>query len=206
MIPTLQAMKDQIDQIALAGYYVALRVGFSFPEEEVNRLPDGWVEHYTTHGLVVHDPAMKWVYANSGGARFSELDFPDPYKVMPRAANYGLDFGAVVSVNRSGDHGKRSYGLFFRGDREFETDEIGTLERIIRQLHGGVETLPDLTAAEIEALRMQSAGLRLKQIAGELGISESAVKARLNNAKRKLGAKTLSQAASIAASKRMLAT
>jgi LuxR family transcriptional regulator, quorum-sensing system regulator SdiA len=51
---------------------------------------------------------------------------------------------------------------------------------------------------------MQSEGLRLKQIATRLGISESAVKARLNNVKRKLGAKTQSQAASIAASRRIL--
>jgi DNA-binding CsgD family transcriptional regulator len=51
---------------------------------------------------------------------------------------------------------------------------------------------------------MQAAGMRLKQVAAELGISESAVKARLNNAKRKLGAKTLSQAASLAASRRIL--
>jgi LuxR family transcriptional regulator, quorum-sensing system regulator SdiA len=69
----LNAMKDQITEIAPAGYYVALRVGFSFPEEELNLLPDNWVEYYTTHGLVVHDPAMKWVYGNTGARRFSDL-------------------------------------------------------------------------------------------------------------------------------------
>ena len=51
---------------------------------------------------------------------------------------------------------------------------------------------------------MQAEGLRLKQIAVRLGISESAVKARLNNVKRKLGARTQSQAASIAAARRIL--
>jgi DNA-binding CsgD family transcriptional regulator len=51
---------------------------------------------------------------------------------------------------------------------------------------------------------MQASGLRLKQIAGQLGISESAVKARLNNAKKKLGARTLAQASSIAAARRII--
>jgi len=51
---------------------------------------------------------------------------------------------------------------------------------------------------------LQSQGMRLRQIGIELGITESAVKARLNNVKRKLGARTQSQAASIAAARRIL--
>ena len=51
---------------------------------------------------------------------------------------------------------------------------------------------------------MQSEGMRQKQIAAALNISESAVKARLNNVKRKLGAKTQSQASSIAVARKIL--
>ena len=36
---------DEIRQIAPAGYYVALRIGFAFPMEEVNELPAEWVAH-----------------------------------------------------------------------------------------------------------------------------------------------------------------
>ena len=75
---------------------------------------------------------------------------------------------------------------------------------MLESLHDGHDDAPSLTAAEIEALKMQASGMRLKQIAARLGISESAVKARLNNVKRKLGAKTQSQAASIAAARRIL--
>ncbi|MDP1578590.1 MAG: helix-turn-helix transcriptional regulator, partial [Cypionkella sp.] len=78
------------------------------------------------------------------------------------------------------------------------------LLRIMQHLHAGPEDEKSLTNAEIEALKLQSEGLRLKQIAAQLGISESAVKARLNNVKRKLGARTQSQAASIAAARRIL--
>lgn len=200
----LLAMKDQINRVAPAGFYVALRVGFSFPEEEMNALPELWVEFYTTHGLVVQDPAMRWVYGNTGCIRFSEMAMPDPQQVRGHAAVFGLSHGAAVSVMAATDRGRRSYGLFYRDDRDFHDAEVSELHRIMGQLHKGPEDERSLTAAEIEALKMQSEGLRLKQIAGKLGISESAVKARLNNVKRKLGAKTQSQAASIAAARRIL--
>ena len=197
-------MRNQIDQISPAGFYVAIRVGFSFPEEELNELPENWVEFYTTHGLVVHDPAMKWVYANTGAVRFSEIALPDPHHVRERAVVFGLNHGAAVSLTTPADRGRRSYGLFFRDDRDFEASDLVELQAIVSRLHVGAEVEPVLTAAEVQALKMQSEGLRLKQIAHEIGISESAVKARLNNAKRKLGAKTLSQAASIASARRIL--
>ena len=199
----LQAMRNQINQISPAGYYVAIRVGFSFPEEEINELPENWVEFYTTHGLVVHDPAMKWVYANTGATRLSAISLPDPHQVRERAAVFGLSHGAVISVMSAGDRGRRSYGLFFRDDRDFEETDLRQLHSIVTRLHSGSDGEGTLTAAEMQALRMQSEGLRLRQIAAEIGISESAVKARLNNAKRKLGAKTQSQAASIAAARRI---
>jgi LuxR family transcriptional regulator len=197
-------MRDQIHQIAPAGYYVALRVGFSFPEEEVNELPNIWVEFYTTHGLVVQDPAMRWVYGNTGAIRFSELTLPDPHQVRAHAAVFGMGHGAVVSVMQPQDRGRRSYGIFFRDDRDFVDSEMDGLLRIVQGLHLGPEDEKTLTLAEIEALKLQSEGMRLKQIAARLGISESAVKARLNNVKRKLGARTQSQAASIAAARRIL--
>ena len=200
----LQAMRKQIDEISPAGFYVAIRVGFSFPEEELNALPDNWVEFYTTHGLVVHDPAMKWVYSNTGTAKMSEISLPDPHQVRDRAALFGLNHGAVISVMTPADRGRRSYGLFFRADRDFEPGDLSKLREIVSKLHSGADSEPALTAAEVEALKMQAEGLRLKQIAAKLGISESAVKARLNNAKRKLGAKTQSQATSIAAARRIL--
>lgn len=200
----LQPMRNKLEQIAPAGFYVALRVGFSFPEEELNKLPANWVEFYTTNGLVVHDPAMKWVYANTGVVRMQEIAFPDPHQVRARAEVFGLLHGAVISVMTPADRGRRSYGIFFREDSDFADCDLTALHEIVKRLHVGNTDEPALTAAEIEALQMQAAGLRLKQIAGRLGISESAVKARLNNAKKKLGAKTLTQASSIAAARRII--
>lgn len=197
-------MRDQIEKYSPAGFYVALRVGFSFPEEELNELPENWVEFYTTRGLVVHDPVMKWVYGNLGVSRMTDITLPDPHQIRAKAMAFGLHYGAVISVMTLADRGRRSYGLFFRDDRDFGDPDLQSLHGIVKQLHSGTTDEPSLTAAEIEALKMQASGLRLKQIAGLLGISESAVKARLNNAKRKLGAKTLTQASSIASSRRLI--
>jgi LuxR family transcriptional regulator, quorum-sensing system regulator SdiA len=185
------------------GFYIALRVGFTFPEEDLNRLPGRWVEHYTQRGFVVHDPLMKWVYANQGIARWSDIDIPDPQAVRASALAHGLAFGAVASAATASERGKRSYGLFFRSDRDFHDEELKALWLLVELLHGGSKLERKLTANEIAALQMIASGLRLQQIATELGISESAVKARLNNAKAKLGARTASQAASLAASKRL---
>lgn len=200
----LQEIKERIDKIADAGFYLALRVGFSFPEEELNALPANWVEFYTAHGLVVHDPALKWAYGNCGALRMSEIALPDPQQILARAKVFGLRHGAVVSVVTPADRGRRSYGLFYRAQQEFSDADLAEVQEMLRALHLGGASEPGLTAAEVEALQMQATGLRLKQIAGDLGISESAVKARLNNAKRKLGARTLAHAASIAAGRRII--
>lgn len=195
---------DTILRMAPAGFYLALRVGFTFPEEEMNRLPDPWVEHYTRHGLVVHDPLMKWVYAQLGAARWSDLEISDPQEVRLSARAHGLNYGAVSSAVTASEKGKRSYGLFFRSDRDFNDGELANLRILLETLHSGAKLERNLTANEVEALQLLASGLRLQQIAGKLGISESAVKARLNNAKVKLGARTASQAASLAAGRRLL--
>ncbi len=195
---------DTLSRLAPTGFYIALRVGFTFPEEELNRLPDPWVDHYTRHGFVVQDPLMKWVYVNVGAQRWSDMDVPDPEGVRAAAIAHGMPFGAAASILTKADQGRRSYGLFFRSDRDFLDSELATLEVILGSLHSGSKMERALTANEVEALKMLASGLRLQQIAGRLGISESAVKARLNNAKLKLGARTASQAASLAASKRLL--
>lgn len=193
---------DEAARLSPAGFYIALHVGFSFPQEEVNRLPLPWVEYYTINGLGVHDPVMRWFYASPGSIiRWSEIDLPDPRGVMRAARDHGLAHGAAATL--TGQAGRRTYANFFRCDRPFTADELEQLFTLLSQLHNGDLEDVSLTPAEVEALRMQSEGKRLKQIAWELGISVSAVKARLASAKRKLGAQTASQAAVLATARRI---
>ncbi|SFS07560.1 helix-turn-helix transcriptional regulator [Yoonia litorea] len=189
---------DEIGQLAPAGYYIALRIGFAFPMEEVNELPDDWVRHYTVNGFGLFDPVLRWAYANVGTCRWSDLKIDDPRNIMSQAQSFGLRYGLVVSVFDSGANAQRSFASFARSDREFTELESKLLLAYLRRRHHEAAPPTNLTKAELEALGMVKDGLRLKEIAYRLNVSEGAVKQRLKNAKKKLGAKTGSQAAALA--------
>lgn len=194
-------LTDRLSALAPAGYYVGLRLGFTYPAQEINRLPGDWTDHYARNGLIVQDPVFRWVYARTGVISWAALGFDDHADVFGQAASFGLIHGAVVSVMRPGESGRRSYGTFARSDRTYAESEMAELLQIVTRLHRAGSERTGLTHAETEALRLQADGLRLKEISAELEISMSAVKARLANAKRKLGAATTSQATSMARSR-----
>ena len=123
----------------------------------------------------------------------------DPRKVIAQAKTFGLRYGVVVSVFDGNAEGQRSFGSFARGDREFTRLETQVLQTYVSRRHFEMAPPKNLTMAELEALGMVRDGKRLKEVAHELGVSEGAVKQRLKNAKLKLGAKTGSQAAAMAA-------
>lgn len=190
---------EDIVQFAPAGHYIALRIGFAFPVEEVNNLPASWVDHYTSQRFMLFDPIVRWVYGNVGAIRWSEIDLDDPRKVLAQAQTFGLRYGIAVSCFDGNNEGQRSFGSFARSDREFNILETKLLTAYVRRRHDEMAPPTNLTKAELEALGMVRDGKRLKEIAHLLGVSEGAVKQRLKNAKLKLNAKTGSQAAALAA-------
>lgn len=189
---------DDVKGVAKTGYYIALRVGFAFPLEEVNALPDAWAAHYTAHRFMLHDPVIRWIYSSTGAIAWSAIDLPDPMRVLDQAQTFGLRFGVAVACFDGNGEGQRSFGTFSRPDREFNREEIDALHAYVVKLHNAKEPPKNLTKAELEALKMVMDGMRLKQIAHELGVSEGAVKQRLKNVKTKLNAQTSAQAATIA--------
>ncbi|MCO4842556.1 MAG: LuxR family transcriptional regulator [Yoonia sp.] len=194
-----QVEPQDVQALAPAGHYIALRIGFAFPVEEVNELPPEWVDHYTQNRYMLFDPIIRWAYGNVGMARWGELSEEDPRKVIAQAQTFGLRYGAVISVFDGNEEGQRSFGSFARSDREFTELEMRVLQAYVSRRHFEMAPPKNLTMAELEALGMVRDGKRLKQVAHELGVSEGAVKQRLKNAKLKLGAKTGSQAAAMAA-------
>ena len=189
---------DQIAAFAPAGHYIALRIGFAVPVEEVNELPAEWVRHYTENRYMLFDPVVQWVYSNVGTIRWSALEVPDTKRILTQAHSFGLRFGVAISVFDGNKQGQRSYGTFARDDREFDDLEIRLLHHYIARRHAEMAPPTNLTKAELEALDMVRRGMRLKEIAFDLSVSEGAVKQRLKNAKLKLNAKTGPQAASLA--------
>lgn len=195
---TVLSLED-IGQLAPAGYFVALRIGFAFPIEEINALPPQWVEHYTRHRYMLFDPVVRWAYANTGVVHWDDLSGDDPKGILGKAQHHGLNHGVTISVFDGNAEGQRSFGSFARDDRPFIDLEIKLLEAFVKRRHKEMAPPTNLTDAEISALRMVKDGMRLKQIAFELDVTEGAVKQRLKNAKGKLGAKTSTQAATMAA-------
>jgi len=189
---------DDVKTLAKSGFYLALRVGFAFPLEEINELPAPWVDHYTNHRFMLHDPVIRWIYANTGAIAWSGIDLPDPMRVLGQAQTFGLRYGVAVACFDGNREGQRSFGTFARSDREFDRDEIEALHTYVVRLHHEKAPPTNLTRAELEALKMVKEGQRLKQIAHTLGVTEGAVKQRLKNAKTKLNASTSAQAAAMA--------
>lgn len=190
---------EDIDQIAPAGYFIALRIGFAFPVEEVNKFPGAWVEKYTRNGFMLFDPVVRWAYANTGIKVWDELRADDPKGVLHQAEAYGLRHGVTISVLDGGTDGQRSFGSFARADRAFNPLEISLLEAYVHRRHREMTPPSNLTDAELVALQRVKEGERLKQIAFDLSVTEGAVKQRLKSAKEKLGARTSTQAAALAA-------
>ena len=183
-----------LDELAPAGYYIALRVGFAFPLEERNALPPDWVDFYTRQRFMMHDPVIRWIYANVGAIRWSGIDIEDPKHVIGLGRDYGLKYGAAISCFDENSDGQRSFGTFARADREYTDAEIERLTQLVTILHEDRAPPTNLTEAELEALRLVKDGMRLKQMAFELRVSEGAIKQRLKNAKLKLRATTGAQA------------
>ena len=182
--------------LAPVGHYLALRVGFAFPLDEVNCLPRPWVEHYTRHSLMLVDPVIRWVHTHEGVTRWSALSDPDPANVLGAARQHGISFGIAASTCEPGPGQQRSFGLFLRSDREFTDQEVNLLHAYLVARHHALSPPCSLTVSEIEVLRLVKEGVRIKRISNQFNVSESAIKQRLRNARMKLDAKTGAEAIS----------
>ncbi|SPJ25512.1 autoinducer binding domain-containing protein [Palleronia abyssalis] len=186
--------ESPLEALAPSGYHIALRVGFAFPEVEHNTFPRAWIETYTQSGFMLHDPVIRWIYDNVGTISWSQVAGADARGVLQVARTYDLAFGAVVSMRDEEETGIRSFGNFARADREFTADELAMLQDLVIDLHARTRPPQSLTSAELKTLELLGTGLLMKEIAYQLGISESAVKQRLANAKVKMSARTTTQA------------
>jgi LuxR family transcriptional regulator len=187
----IAVLLERLDQLAPMGYTVGLHIRFATPLIYKSSYPTAWVDHYNSHSYYLRDPLVFWGVGVEGTTRWSSIPLPDPFGVMKKAANHGLNFGAVSSY---GPITSRSIVGISRSDREFDDDELGQLRELTIQLHIEAKPPSELTKAQIEALQCLANGDRHTAAAEKLGISESAFKARLQSARVRLEARTTSEA------------
>lgn len=182
---------EQLEGLAPMGYTVGLHIRFATPLVYRSSYPEAWVEVYNSHSYYLRDPLVFWGVGVEGTTRWSSIPLPDPFGVMKKAAAHGLKFGAVSSY---GPITSRSIVGISRGDREFSDEEMDQLKELTIRLHIEAKPPSELTKAQIEALQCLANGDRHTAAAAKLGISESALKARLQSARIRLEARTTSEA------------
>ena len=192
---------QNLARMTTAGYFIGLHIRFTSPLFTFQTYDQRWIDHYTENGYVLRDPMTAWGFSRTGWIRWSDPDLPDPFGLFNEAAQYGLNFGVTVAC---GPIKSRTIASFARSDREFRDEEIVKIERTVLRLHNLSEPPEALTEAQIEALRCIAGGDRFAAAAEKLGISESALKARITTARTRLMARTTAEAIQRAKDSRLI--
>lgn len=191
----------RLSEISPGGFFYALHIRFALPLMHHQTFPQGWTDLYTEEAYALRDPIIAWGFSQTGSSRWSAIQIPDPFDILGQARQFDMNFGCAVSC---GPIKSRTIGSAARPDREFDEDEINAFEKLIFRLHDVTEPPNSLTQAQIDALQLIADGNRHAAAAAELGISESALKARLSSARTNLLARTTAEAIQRARDYRLL--
>ncbi|MCB2116091.1 MAG: autoinducer binding domain-containing protein [Rhodobacteraceae bacterium] len=147
----ISAKLTRLRDASPAGFAIALHVRFTSPKYLFQSYEKDWLDTYSREGLVLHDPVVRWGFANDGTIRWSELD--DPAGVMQRSRSFGMNYGAVIALVRDGS---RSMGGFSRSDREMTDAEIEAIRRDLTDLHDLTARVETLAPSVHNALKTMS--------------------------------------------------
>jgi len=183
---------SKLRNLAPKGYWVGFHIRRTSPTTSETTYNREWLRQYSNMGYWLRDPILGWGMSTVGYMRTSDLPKKyDPYDCLVDAAKFSLKYSACFSL---GQIHSRSIANTARDDRPFTDEELKEIYGIIAQLHVLTEPQKVLSANQIEALQIISTGARQAAAADTLGISESALKARLVSARGHLNARTTSEA------------
>jgi len=143
----------ELDGLCRSGYAIALHIRFTTPTFLFQSYQKSWIDYYSQHGLLLHDPTVRWGFENNGVRRWADLKAEDEAGVFDVAADYGLNYGFVYALE---GQGSRSVASFARDDREYSDAEIAEISAILDTLHSVTMNAEKLPAAEVEALKQLS--------------------------------------------------
>ena len=135
------------------GFAIALHINFSAPQFLFQTFPQEWVEYYSDQGLQLHDPAVRWGFANNGFVRWRDLINDDPREVIAKARDHGLTYGMTISIF---DNNSRSVCGFAHPDRDYLDAEVEEIEACLLKLHRATLGVTVLSQADIAALKKMS--------------------------------------------------
>lgn len=155
---SIAALLADLDDMTPGGFAMGMHLGYSGPAFLFQTFPHAWVEVYRDEGLQLRDPAVYWGFHNTGFIRWRELAENDPAGVMAKASEFGMPYGATISLT---DKGSRSMGGFGRDDRDYLDAEIEAIQACVLKLHKATQGLEVLSAEDMDALTKMSVRLSL---------------------------------------------
>ena len=231
LLSTLRRVDDVLELVGVRsgrlGYTVfalgAPPRGDDFPGYFHSTWSQEWIDLYIREGFIADDPlppaaainSMPFLWsdliAGRAGIQLTEAQL----RVPRRAVDYGYLEGLCVPI-----HGPGAYlvlGSYGGRDPDTSLGAVSELHMLTLHAHVRLSALSQqrsvvvgtngeerITAREIEALTCVLAGLTDAGIAQKLGVSERTARFHIDNARRKLGAKTRGQAVATALSMGLL--
>ncbi len=144
-VTTTKRLLGDIAEKSPSGFAIALHVRFTTPAYLFQSYNKDWMEHYSSKGLVMQDPTVRWGLENNGTVKWSDLTHLDSAGVLQDARSFGLEFGVTVAIS---DAESKTISSFSRSDRDFEASEVDALVKAVTEMHA--ETLPRDDDAEFE--------------------------------------------------------
>jgi len=185
-------LMHDIRNLAPVGFRVVRRAAITDTViDYVDGMPTDWSKVYADSGFIMGDPVFLWSALYSGVKRWSEIEITDFHGVLEMAKGYGLNFGVVASRQ---ENGKFSILTVARSDREYTDAEVDLCSALLDQALSEVENVDLLKPLERDVLVALSQGDTLQEFAERTNTSISTIKARLQKARKALGAKTATQA------------
>ena len=197
--------------ISYAGGMVTGPVAHSSLPRYFMNWPESWQKIYAERGWISKDPAPRWALISGAPVAWTDIVAALPHndpgrEIYAEAVTYGYREGLAVPVRTAdGSLGLVSAG----GDRDKLTpEEIAPLAAFFTAALLRCEALvgssrpatpSPLTLRERECTALLTQGFADAEMAEALGISSETVRFHLDNARRKLGARSRAQLAVIAA-------
>lgn len=147
---SVAALLHDLDRRSPAGCAIGLHIRFTTPRYMFQSYPKRWMDQYSSSGLMVQDPTVRWGMSNVGWVRWGDLEGIDSHGVLDRAKDYGIMNGVTIALLIEGS---RSIASFARSDRDYEADEIEELGQDFKDLHRATANLQALSEADQLALK-----------------------------------------------------